>query len=131
MADGPGRIGLNEASFGSSLFAGSVEMLRFAVGDAAASQVALTAALYEARAAAELGLVDELVAGDQLLAAARSRALALGHGHLAAFGSIKSLLRGRVVDTMRATEAASIEEFVAIWYSPTTRKALQRIQIRR
>src|SRR5262249_41649897 len=36
MADGAGRVGLNEAAFGSSLFAGSVEMLRFAVGSAAA-----------------------------------------------------------------------------------------------
>jgi enoyl-CoA hydratase/carnithine racemase len=36
-------------------------MLRFAVGDPAASQVALTGALYEAPAAAELGLVDALV----------------------------------------------------------------------
>jgi Delta3-Delta2-enoyl-CoA isomerase len=131
MAEGPGRIGLNEATFGSSLFAGSVEMLRFAVGDPAASQVALTGALYEARAAAELGLVDALVSADQLLVAAQSRALALGHGHPAAFRSIKSLLRGRVLDTMRATEAASIDEFVSIWYSPATRKELQRIQIRR
>jgi 3,2-trans-enoyl-CoA isomerase len=131
MAEGPGRIGLNEATFGSSLFAGIVEMLRFTVGYPAASQVALTGALYEARAAAELGLVDALVAGDQLIAAARSRALALGHGHLAAFRSIKALLRGRVLDTMRATEAASIDEFVSIWYSPTTRKELQGIQIRR
>jgi len=61
MAEGPGRIGLNEATFGSSLFAGSIGMLRFAVGDPAASQVALTGALYEAPAAAELGLVDALV----------------------------------------------------------------------
>jgi len=131
MAEGAGRIGLNEASFGSSLFAGSVEMLRLVVGDPAAAQVALTGALYEAGAAAELGLVDALWPADQLLSAARSRALALGHGHLAAFRSIKSLLRGRVLDTMRATEAASIEEFVSIWYSPPTRTELQKIQIRR
>jgi hypothetical protein len=32
---------------------------------------------------------------------------------------------------MRATESASIDEFVEIWYSPATRKELQRIQIRR
>ena len=130
MAEGPGRIGLNEASFGSSLFAGSVEMLRFTVGDPAAARVAHTGALFDPRAAADLGLV-ELVSGDQLLSEARSRVRALSHGHLAAFGSIKSLLRGRVLETMRATESASIDEFVEIWYSPSTRKELQRIQIRR
>jgi enoyl-CoA hydratase/carnithine racemase len=130
MADGPGRIGLNEASFGSSLFAGSVEMLRFTVGDAAAVRIARGGALHEARAAAQLGLVDEVVAGDRLVDEARSRALALSHGHLEAFRSIKSLLRDRVIAAMRATESASIDEFVAIWYSEATRKQLQRIQIR-
>jgi enoyl-CoA hydratase/carnithine racemase len=131
MADGTGKIGLNEASFGSSLFAGSVEMLRFAVGDRAAVRVARTGALFDVRAAAELGLVDEIVPGGQLVAEARSRALAMSHGHLAAFRSIKSLLRDRVIETMRAAEPASIDEFVEIWYSDSTRKELQRIQIRR
>lgn len=131
MVEGPARIGLNEASFGSSLFAGSIEMLRFAVGDPAAVRVATTAALFDARAAADLGLVDDLVSGEQLLSEARSRARALSHGHRAAFRSIKSLLRGRVLEAMRAAESASIDEFVEIWYSPSTRKELQRIQIRR
>jgi enoyl-CoA hydratase/carnithine racemase len=131
MAEGPGRIGLNEATFGSSLFAGSVEMLRFAVGDPAAARVAQTGTLYDARAALELGLVDELVPSERLLGEARSRARALSHGHPVAFGSIKRLLRNRVIETMRATEPASIDEFVRIWYSEPTRKELQRIQIRR
>jgi enoyl-CoA hydratase/carnithine racemase len=131
MAEGPGRIGLNEASFGSSLFAGSVEMLRFAVGDPAAVRVAHTGTLFDVRAAAEIGLINDVVPGERLLDEARSRALALSHGHPAAFRSIKFLLRDRVVETMRATEAASIDEFVKIWYSEPTRKELQRIQIRR
>lgn len=70
------------------------------------------------------------MSGDRLPGEARSRALALSHGHPEAFRSIKALLRRRVVETMRATEAASIEEFVEIWYSEPTRKALLRIQIR-
>lgn len=131
MADGPGRIGLNEASFGSSLFAGSVEMLRFVVGDPAAVRVAHSGALFDVHAAAGIGLIDDVVPVEQLLDQARSRASTLGHGHAAAFRSIKSLLRHRVIATMRATEAASIDEFVQIWYSESTRKELQRIQIRR
>jgi 3,2-trans-enoyl-CoA isomerase len=131
MADGPGRIGLNEASFGSSLFAGSVEMLRFAVGDRAAVRIARTGALFDVRAAAELGLVDEVVPADRLVSEARARAQAMSHGHLVAFGSIKSLLRNHVLEVMLAAESASIDEFVKIWYSEPTRKELQRIQIRR
>jgi Delta3-Delta2-enoyl-CoA isomerase len=131
MAEGSGRIGLNEAGFGSSLFAGSIEMLRVAVGDPAAARVAQSGTLFDARAAVKIGLIDDLVPGDQLLDEARARALALSHGHLAAFRSIKALLRDRVIETMRATEAASIDEFVKIWYSEPTRKELQRIQIRR
>jgi enoyl-CoA hydratase/carnithine racemase len=131
MADGAGRIGLNEASFGSSLFAGSVEMLRFAVGDPAAVRIARGGALYDVRAAAAVGLIDEVMPAEQLVGEARSRALALAQGHPAAFRSIKSLLRGRVLATMRATESASIDEFVEIWYSESTRRELQKIQIRR
>jgi hypothetical protein len=48
-----------------------------------------------------------------------------------AFRSIKGLLRDRVIETIRATESASIDEFVEIWYSEPVRQALQRIQIRR
>src|SRR5262249_38956385 len=74
MAEGRGRMGLNEVAFGSSLFAGSVEMLRFVAGDAAASRAALGGALLEGGEALRLGLVDELVAGDRLLEVARARA---------------------------------------------------------
>ena len=131
MAEGPGRIGLNEASFGSSLFAGSIEMLRFAVGDPAAVRIARSGTLFDVREAVELGLIDGLVPAERLVSEARSRALALGHGHPEAFRSIKLLLRTRVIEAMRATEARSIDEFVKIWYSEPVRKELQRIQIRR
>lgn len=131
MADGRGRVGLNEASFGATLFAGSIEMLRFAVGDRGAVRVAHSGTLFDVRAAAEVGLIDGVVAPDQLVAEARSRALALSNGYAAAFRSIKALLRGPVLATMRATESASIDAFVEIWYSEPMRNVLRQIQIRR
>src|SRR5262249_44845504 len=99
-------------------------------GDAAASRAALGGALLEGGEALRLGLVDELVAGDRLLEVARARAASLGHGQPAAFRSIKALLRARTAETMRAVDPASLEEFVAIWSSESTRRELRKIRIR-
>lgn len=59
----------------------------------------------------------------------------VGSGELAskrpaAFASIKSLLRKPVADAMASREAASIHEFVDIWYSEPTWTNLQSITIR-
>ena len=105
------------------------------VGRANPVQAALWPGLVANDAAAATRLARALLTNaallERLVGEARSRSVALGHGHPAAFRSIKSLLRGRVLATMRATEAASIAEFVEIWYSEGTRKELQKIQIRR
>ena len=46
-----------------------------------------------------------------------------------AFRSIKGLLRRPVARRMREGEAASIREFVEIWYSESTREQLAKIEI--
>ena len=48
MARGKGKISLNEIGFGSSVFAGSVEMLRFAVCSRNAQEILYSGALYDA-----------------------------------------------------------------------------------
>jgi Delta3-Delta2-enoyl-CoA isomerase len=70
MTSDAGTIGLNEVSFGATVFAGSVEMLRFCVGSAAASEILLGGALYSAADALRLGLVHEAVPGPALEASA-------------------------------------------------------------
>ena len=54
----------------------------------------------------------------------------LGSKRPAAFASIKALLRNPVADAMAVREAASIAEFVDIWYSEPTWTNLRNITIR-
>ena len=60
MAGGRARISLNEVTFGSSVFAGSVEILRYCVGSAAAQQVLYSGRMYSAEDAMKIGLVDRV-----------------------------------------------------------------------
>lgn len=129
MARGKGKISLNEISFGASVFAGSVEMLRFAVGSAHAQNVLYSGAMYSAEQAFGMGLVQELVKEEDLMDSAVNAAARLSSNPSAAFASIKSLLRKPIADEMRTREAASIREFVDIWYSHETRTMVKNIQI--
>lgn len=128
-ADG-GRIGLNEIGFGSTVFAGSAEMLRFTVGSARAAEVLYSGTMYPASTAREIGLVDEVVDGTRLMARAGEIATTLAGRRLRAFSSTKLLLRKPIADEMARRERASIDEFVDIWYSEPTWSNLQNITIR-
>lgn len=130
MARDNAKIGLNEIGFASSLFAGSVALLRHWVGERHAQEVAYGGALLGADQALVMGLVDASVAGDGLLDEARRRVAELAARSPAAFAGIKRLLRQPIVDEIGRTEAASVKEFVEIWYSDETRRELQKIKIR-
>ncbi len=124
------RVGLNEIGFGSSLFAGSLSLLRSRVGERNAQDVVYEGALYGAEQALALGLVDAAVEGSELLVDARRRLEPLAGKSPAAFRSIKRLLRQPVLDEMQRYEEDSIREFVEIWYSKETRAELMKITIR-
>lgn len=129
IAQGSAKISLNEIAFGSSVFAGSTEMLQFRTGSRA-SDVVYSGAMYSLVEAQEIGLVAELVAPEGLLDRAREIAGELASRRPAAFSSIKSLLRKPIADAMASREAASIHEFVDIWYSEPTWTNLRSITIR-
>jgi enoyl-CoA hydratase len=132
MVGGTGaKIALNEIGFGSSVFAGATAMLRACVGDAAAARVVYSGALYPADEARGLGLVDEVVDAAALAARAGAVANELAAMHAPAFASIKRLLREPIAAQFDPREAASIAEFVDIWYSDHTRAKLREIEIRR
>src|SRR5262245_23482432 len=129
IAQGSAKISLNEIAFGSSIFAGSTEMLQFRIGPRA-SDVVYSGAMYSPAEALEIGLVAEVVAPEALLDRAREIAGELASKRPAAFASIKSLLRKPVGDAMASREAASIHEFVDTWYSEPTWTNLRGITIR-
>ncbi len=130
MVGGKAKIGLNEIGFGSSVFAGSVRMLAYWVGERRAQRILFGGDLHTADEAKELGLVDAVAGEADLPEAARRAARQLADKDPAAFRSIKGLLRRHLADDMVVPDAASIREFVDIWYSEATWRRLQDITIR-
>ena len=130
MVSGKAKLSLNEISFGSSVFAGSTEMLRFWVGSANATAVLVSGAMYSAQEARSLALVQDVVSEEDLTERASQVAAALALKQAPAFASVKSLLRRSVVEEMSKREAEAIREFVNIWYSEATWANLRNIQIR-
>lgn len=129
MALGKAKISLNEIGFGSSVFAGSTEMLRFWVGSAKATEVLYSGGMYSAEEAKNVGLVQEVTTEKNVLSSAREVAQNLAAKSPEAFASIKSLLRKPVAEEMGRREDQSIKEFLDIWYSEATRANLQNIKI--
>lgn len=125
MVTGKARISLNEINFGSSLFAGSVELLKMWLGQRRAEVAAYTGAMYSAEEALKLGLVDKVCTEAELESETQKAAREFGEKDSAAFASIKRLLRSQPAEAIRAGERQSILEFVNIWYSEKTWKNLQ------
>ena len=129
MTTANAKISLNEIGFGSSVFAGSTEMLRFWVGNANATAILYSGATYHAEEAKMLGLIHEASTEQNFSATVENAVSLLGAKASPAFSSIKSLLRKSVAEQMRQREASSIKEFVDIWYSDATWENLQKIKI--
>ncbi len=129
MVPGKARISLNEITFGSSVFAGSVEILKYRAGANAAESILYSGAMYSAEEAFQLGLVDRICSEGALMEEAVKTALDLGTKDGSAFRGIKHLLRRPVADEFVKREKDSILEFVDIWYSESTWRNLQDIKI--
>jgi enoyl-CoA hydratase len=131
MAEGKGKISLNEVSFGASVFAGCVEMLRNITGNRTAEKILLSGDMYSPEQALRLGLVDRVCPPGELREAAVQEARDMAARDGTAFESIKKLIREPVAGRMRSGEEASIREFADIWYSEATWKRLEKIEIRK
>jgi len=130
MAETGGKIAINEITFGSTVFAGSTEILRACVGHRNAETVMMSGAMFDPDEALAIGLVDAVVPDEDLLPLAIEEAATAASMHAAAFQSMRGLLRGRIAERILSHEDDSIREFVEIWYSPSTREQLKKIVIR-
>jgi len=124
------KIALNEISLGATVLAGATEMLTFSVGARKAAQILYSGELYAAEAAQRLGLIDQLCDQPAELASlAQAHAQQMGSKDPQAFSSIKALLRQPVLEHIQRREAQSIQEFVKIWYAPSTQAKLAQVTI--
>ena len=129
MAEGKAKISLNEITFGSTVFAGSVEMLKYAVGAKYAEEILYTGKMYNAEEAYKINLVDETITEEYFDEHVKSIAAEFLKKDSAAFYNIKKLLRKSVYEEMIKREEESIDEFIEIWYSTETRDKLKEIKI--
>jgi 3,2-trans-enoyl-CoA isomerase len=130
MVMGNAKISLNEVTFGATVFAGSVEMLKACVGHRNAELILLSGKMYDAEEALLMGLVDRITTEEELDDIAYETALGYTRNDMTAFRSLKTLLRGPVAVDMQKREEESIKEFVEIWYSKSTREQLAKITIK-
>jgi len=129
MAEGKAKISLNEIAFGSTVFAGSVEMLKFCAGPRNAETILKTGKMFDTSEAKNLGLIDRICSDEKLMSDAIDIATGYGDKSSGAFKSIKHLLRRPVEKIMVANEKDSIDEFLDIWYSEPVRSNLKKIKI--
>ena len=129
MVSEKAKISLNEIAFGSSVFAGCVEMLKVCAGSKNAQNILYSGAMLSAEEASQLGLIDQTASQDMLEDEARKVAEDFARKDSAAFCSIKMLLRKPVAEEIIRREKTSVHEFADIWYSEKTLKNLQEITI--
>jgi enoyl-CoA hydratase/carnithine racemase len=129
MVTGKAKISLNEITFGSTVLAGSVEMLKYCVGSRNSQSILYSGAMYSAEEACQLGLVDQVSSEDALTEDARKVAQDLAQKDSLAFRGIKHLLRKPAAEQMIKREKHAILEFVDIWYSEQTWENLKAIKI--
>lgn len=129
MVTGKAKIALNEVAFGSTIFAGSVEILKFSAGQRNAEIIAGIGKMFSAEEALKLGLIDQITAENELMELSRQIAGTYAGKSGPAYAHIKSLLRQPVVDSFQTREDKSIADFIEIWYSDTTWKNLEQIKI--
>ena len=129
MVSGKAKISLNEITFGSTVFAGSVAMLKFLVGGRNAERILGTGDMYDAQTARDMNLVDRISTEEGIDNDSLVVARDFVKSEPEAFYSIKKLLRQPVVEEMLCREEESILEFLEIWYSKSTRKNIKGIKI--
>lgn len=124
MADGTGRIGLPELHVGVPFPVSAIELLRSVTNPARLEEFLLIGRTYEARDAAAVGLVNEVVPAEAVLDRAASIARELGSRPATSYRITKRFLRGPAAERIRAAEQDRAE-LIEAWSAPTTLDAIR------
>jgi enoyl-CoA hydratase/carnithine racemase len=126
-ADRSLKIGLNEVQLGIGVPALVIETLRGFLPPSSLMRVALKGELFEPREALAVGLIDEVVAPEQLLARACERARELGSAPRAAFGQLKLAWRRPITEAIARTRDTVAEQWLDTWYSDDAQRLLRAV----
>jgi len=116
--DGEYRIGLNEVEIGASFPRSAFEIVRLRLTHQQASELLLGAAIYPARQAVRLGIVDELVPADAFEATVLRRAARFGAFPRDAYAHTKAALVAEGIARIQADTPAEAMRTAAIWMTP-------------
>jgi enoyl-CoA hydratase len=119
MAQGDGRIGITELLVGVPFPVIALEIMRFAVAPQHFARIVNSGATFAPDVAVDLGLIDEAVLGDALLAraiAAAAKLAAIGP----AFALTKRQIRQAVRERLEKDGPRFDPAVDAIWYAPET-----------
>ena len=124
MARGPYRIGLNEVQVGLSVPASIQATLRRLIGAHRAERLMVAGAMLDSDSALRVGLVDELVDVDHVVA----RALDWCRQHLAlpqeAMAETRRIARADLHDLLDAAQRTPVDAFIERWFSEETQTTL-------
>jgi enoyl-CoA hydratase len=127
MAQGPAKIGLNEARIGLGLPAVVVETLRCQLPAQSLRPIALEGNLLSPDEALRLGLVDEVVEPERLVDRALQRARELAAIPAAGFRAVKESLRKPAVQAVRAAGDRDRAAWVSLFASPDTQRIVRGV----
>lgn len=126
MVDGRGRIGAPELPVGVPFPPLPLAILRARVAPHVLQRVVLRGETFTGAEALTLGLVDQLIAAEELDARAHAAACALADAPAVSYALTKSLLREPVLASVRRQDAAFSEYVLAAWKSPDVHGAIRR-----
>jgi enoyl-CoA hydratase len=126
-ADRPLKIGVNEVQLGIGLPAIVLESLRLFLPASSLLAVVLQGGLFEPREALALGLIDEVVAPEQLLERASQRARELAGVPRAAYGQVKLGWRRPAIEAIERTDAVLAEQWLDTWFSDEAQARLRAV----
>lgn len=130
MARGSAKIGLNEVAVGVRVPEPIWAVARHAVGSRVAERMCTGAELFDAQAAHALGVVDELVPAEEVVARARQwieGQLALPPATLRA---TRALVRRELCAAFAACDARELEGFLDEWFGDEAQAALRSVVAR-
>ena len=131
-AEGPGTIGLPEASLGVHVPRHFLEALRATVGEHALTRWSLSSGAVSFSEAVTLGAVDRIVPPAALVDAAVAYAAELGAAPGDVYAAVKRDLRGTAYDKAQSVREESRAVFVDSWFSERGQKGiaatLERLQ---
>ncbi|MFW9992761.1 MAG: enoyl-CoA hydratase/isomerase family protein [Candidatus Odinarchaeota archaeon] len=124
IAEGRKFVGLNEIKLGVPVPYPADCMLQHLIGTQIARQITWYGEFYQPDALLEMGMVDEVLPQEQLLAKAVEKAKQLGELPREAFAEIKRNQVEVVEERVRKNLADKEQFFIECWFSEKTRERL-------